>query len=93
MKKVWENPELNGLGVNETKEAEGEVRYSTVRTFDMRGTVKYLCLGVYQVGTDIKIADCPEPGPYDDYFAWAAHAAEVHSGLKTGQKVEITPVS
>lgn len=93
MKKVWENPELNGLELSETKQSDWEVRYSATTTLDMDAKVQYLCLGVYQVGTDIKISDCPNPGPYPSYAAWAAHAGVDHAGLSIGEKVEITPIS
>lgn len=93
MKKVWENPELNGLGVDETKEEVHEVRYSTIRTYDMRGSVKYLCRGVFISGTTIKIADCPNPGPYDSLLEFGQHAQDMHSGLQIGEDLVVTPVS
>ena len=92
MKKVWENPELNGLGVSETKEATTIVRYEALATSDIEGRVRYKCLGVFDVETYESIQTCGLE--FDTWLEWAAHAEAVHVGsVLQGQGNGWTPVS
>ncbi|WP_195986749.1 hypothetical protein [Clostridium sp. D53t1_180928_C8] len=92
MKKLWQEPKLKALGIAETKDITEEVRYTT-QSSQHSLKQRYLCLGVYQKGTNIKVADCPNPGPYSSFGNWAVHADIDHKDLQIGEKVEVTPVS
>lgn len=92
MKKVWENPELNGLGVNETNEAGTIARYDVIATSDMKGTKQWVCLGVFDIETGENKVPCGQV--FGSYSEWALHAGAVHAGsLIEGEGTGVTPIS
>lgn len=92
MKKQWENPELNGLGVNETNEGGTIAKYEVISTADVEGKMRWKCLGVFDIYTGATISTCGLE--FDTFELWAAHAASVHVGsLLQGQGNGYTPIS
>lgn len=91
MKKVWENPELKGLGVNETNEGGTIAKYEVISTLDAEGTKRWMCLGIFDIYTHENIKPCGQV--FESYQAWYTHA-DIHAAdAKQGEGIGATPVS
>ena len=90
MKKVWENPELNGLGVSATNEGGTIARYDIIATSDMEGRKQWVCLGIFDMITHEPIESCGQV--FESYQAWYTHA-DIHAAdAKQGEGIGATPL-
>lgn len=92
MKKQWENPELNGLGVNETNEGGTIAKYERISTLDVEGTDRWRCLGVFNIHTGENIIPCGLE--FNSYVDWAIHAKDHRADTVQGESgLGATPIS
>ena len=81
MKKDWNKPEINGVGVSITEASDGICYYQTFAMYT--GTTRYACLGVRESGNfDNVIQACDKV--FESYNDWDSHFRASHSEYVNG---------